>query len=301
MKLINREENGIGLRVVSYSGLEVFYGVLRATHLFPNVMVGLATLVFGFVATRGQPDAISLLRVWLVVMSGHAAIGLLNDYLDRERDAIAQPDKPIPSGLVPARLVRNLIVGLLVLQTGLALTLPPGAIMLAGVATVSGLLYDLRLKDSYLSWVPYFLSFTSYLLFVWTALDRFNPLLLWLYPPALLLTIGINLANALPDIESDREKHDSHGLAHRLGSQRALGMCWLLFGLAPLFCLGMSLWLPVNRAWCWPFGFVALLVALSSIFLYRRLPLATGLEMVWKLNMVATFLTASGWLAALTL
>ena len=53
-------------------------------------MVGCATIVFGFVATGGQPDGLALLRAWLVVMCGHAAIGLANDYVDRNRDALTR-------------------------------------------------------------------------------------------------------------------------------------------------------------------------------------------------------------------
>ncbi len=283
------------------SALDTLSGLLRATHLFPNVLVGVATVVFGFVATRGQPDFGLLARTWGVVMCGHASIGLLNDYLDRERDAITQPDKPIPSGLVSAQLVRNIVIGLLLFGTGLALTLQPGAALLALVATTSGLLYDLRLKDSYLSWVPYLLSFSTYPLFVWAALGRFEPMLTWLYPPALLLTIGINLANALPDIESDRAEHASRGLAHLLGTRRTLLACWLLFSLAPLLCLLVSLWLPLNRVWLWPCGLLAILIVGLSLFVQRRWPGPAGLEMVWKLSCISTFLTAAGWLTTLTL
>ena len=283
------------------SALSTIYAVLRATHLFPNVLVALATVVLGLVATRGQPDPGLLARAWAVVMCGHASIGLLNDYLDRERDALTQPYKPIPSGLVSAGLVRNLIIGLLALGAILALTLAPGAALLAFAATTSGLLYDFLLKDSYLSWVPYLISFSTYPLFVWAALGRFVPVLIWLYPPALLLTIGINLANTLPDIETDRDQHASRGLAHVLGVRRALLACWLLFILTPLFCILLSLALPVNRTWAWVSASLALAVVGLSIILYRRKPGPAGLQVVWKLTSFSALLTGVGWLAALSL
>src|SRR5690242_3460894 len=163
--------------------MNTIVGILRATHLFPNIMVAIATLVFGFVATNGQPDAGALARTWLVVMCGHAAIGLTNDYLDRNRDALTQSDKPIPSGQVSPDLVFWVAIGLLVAQVALYFTLPLGAALLAFGATASGLLYDLRLKDTILSWTPYFISFSTYILFLWAALGRFEPVLLWLYPP----------------------------------------------------------------------------------------------------------------------
>jgi 4-hydroxybenzoate polyprenyltransferase len=279
----------------------VVWGVLRATHLFPNIMVGCATIVFGFVATGGQPDGLALLRAWLVVMCGHAAIGLANDYVDRNRDALTQPDKPIPSGDISPGLAFWLVVILLAAQVALYFTLSPGAALLAFAATASGFLYDLRLKDTILSWAPYFISFSTYILFLWAALGRFEPLLLWLYPPAFLLTIGINLANALPDIDNDRKRHGSKGLAHRFGTRRTRLLCWLLFALAPLLCLGLSAVLSVNRVYIEIFGICALAVVLVNILLFRRVPRPQALELTWKLCCLSTFCTAAGWLAALSL
>jgi 4-hydroxybenzoate polyprenyltransferase len=281
--------------------MNTLVGVLRATHLFPNIMVAIATLVFGFVATGGQPDMGALARTWLVVMCGHAAIGLTNDYVDRNRDALTQPDKPIPSGQLSPDLAFWLIIVLLTAQVALYFTLPLGAALLAFGATASGLLYDLRLKDTYLSWTPYFISFSTYILFLWAVLGRFEPVLLWLYPPALLLTIGINLANALPDIETDRTRHASKGLAHRLGTRKTRLACWLLFSIAPLLCLGLSQVLPVNRIFIEILGIFALVVVLVNILLYRRLPRPQALEVTWKLCCVSAFCTAAGWLAALSL
>lgn len=281
--------------------MNTLVGVLRATHLFPNIMVGVATLILGFIATGGQPDGWTLARTWLVVMCGHAAIGLTNDYLDRNRDALTQPDKPIPSGQITPDLASGLAIALLIIQVALYFTLPVGAALLAFAATASGLLYDLRLKDTYFSWVPYFISFSTYPIFLWAALGKFEPVLLWLYPPALLLTIGINLANALPDIAADRTRHASRGLAHRLGSRKTRLACWLLFSLAPLLCLALSRVLPVNRNWIEPLGILALGVVLVNMLLYRRLPRPQGLELTWKLSCVSTFCTAIGWLAALSL
>lgn len=271
------------------------------THFFPTVMVLTATLVFGYVASKGAPDWGQLARVWLVVLCGHCAIGIANDYLDRKRDAIAQPYKPIPSGLVTENFAFWLLVGLLVSGALLALTLPFPAALLALVCTASGLLYDFRLKDSYLSWVPYLLSFSSFPLFVWAGVNHFEPNLLWLYPPALFLVIGINLANSLPDIDTDKDKHDSRGLGHLLGTRRALLVLWALFSAAPLICLGLSLYLPVNRMLAWPFSILALLAVGASFVAPRLRPGRAGLVLVWQLTTFATLFVAVGWLGALTL
>jgi 4-hydroxybenzoate polyprenyltransferase len=275
--------------------------VLKMTHLFPTVMVLTATVIFGFVASRGQVDWGLFVRVWLVVLCGHSSIGIANDYLDRERDAIAQPYKPIPGGLVSANFAVGLLVGLLLTGAVIALTLPLAATLLAVVCTASGLLYNFFLKDSYLSWVPYLLSFSSFPIFVWAGLDKFQADLLWLYPPALFLVIGINLANSLPDIDTDLKEHGSRGLGHLLGTRRALVALWVLFGAAPLLCLGLSFFIPVNRLLAWPACALALLLVAASLVAPRLRPGRPGLTLVWQLTTLATFFVAIGWLGALTL
>ncbi len=276
-------------------------GVLRMTHLFPTLMVLVATFIFGLVASKGQLDWANFGRVWLVVLCGHSAIGIANDYLDRQRDAIAQPYKPIPSGLVHERFAFWLLVGLLLTATLTALTLPVGAALLALVCTGSGLMYDFLLKDSYLSWIPYLLSFSSFPLFVWAGLNRFEASLLWLYPPALLLVIGINLANSLPDIDTDLAEHGSRGLGHLLGTHRALRVIWILFTAAPLLCLALSLIISVNRVLAWPACVLALVAVIVSYFAPRLRPGRPGLTLVWQLTTFSTLFVAVGWLAALTL
>jgi len=281
--------------------LQKLLGVLRLTHLFPTTMVLVATVVFGFVASKGQVEWSIFGRVWLVVLCGHSAIGITNDYLDRQRDALAQPYKPIPSGLVSPGFARWLLVGLLTVGIITAATLPVPAALLALVCTGSGMLYDFYLKDSYLSWVPYLLSFSSFPLFVWAGLERFEADLLWLYPPALLLVIGINLANSLPDIDTDLREHGSSGLGHLLGTHRALYVTWALFLAAPLLCLLLSFFIPVNRMLAWPACGLALLTVCASFFAVKLRPGRPGLALVWQLTTFSTLFVAVGWLGALTL
>lgn len=276
-------------------------GVLRMTHFFPNVMVLTATLVLELVASRGTLEAGRLLTVWLVVLCGHCAIGITNDYLDRERDAIAQPYKPIPSGLVSAVFTRNLIIGLLLAEAVLAVTLGIGPALLALVATASGMLYNIYLKDSYLSWVPYLLSFTTLPLFIWAGLHQFEARLLWMYPPATLLFIGVNLANSLPDITSDQNFHQSKGLGHLLGLDKTLWVLRLIYLATPLLCLGMTWVVSYNRQIFYPVAIIAWLMALLTFLIFWQRRDRTSLVRIWQLLSGATFLVGVGLLAALAL
>ena len=74
-------------------------GQWRIVHPFPTVAVTAAAAGFGWLAA-GR-DAPGLLLLAGAVFASQVAIGSLNDYLDRDHDAVEQPEKPIPSGLLP--------------------------------------------------------------------------------------------------------------------------------------------------------------------------------------------------------
>jgi len=73
----------------------------------------------------------------------------LNDYADRDLDAVERPERPIPSGRVRPRQALGLAAGLTVAGLGLA-TVSAGPRVLPLAATLGGVVwaYDLALKDT---------------------------------------------------------------------------------------------------------------------------------------------------------
>lgn len=66
-----------------------------------NVVTALANILAGYaIVGRGRPEALP----WLLAATGGLYAGgiVLNDYFDREVDAAERPERPIPSGRVPA-------------------------------------------------------------------------------------------------------------------------------------------------------------------------------------------------------
>lgn len=125
--------------------------VLRLARI-PNVFTAFANVVAGiFLARGGQFQGGDLL---LVAASGALYLGgmVLNDFFDRQVDAVERPDRPIPSGAVSPRAAAVLGFGLLgagVLMAGLY-----GARTLAVAVVLAGaiLLYDGRVKGT--AWGP---------------------------------------------------------------------------------------------------------------------------------------------------
>ena len=94
------------------------------------------------------------------MLTGQLSIGWCNDLVDRERDlAAGRRDKPLVTGIVRPRAVA-LCCGLAAsacVPLSLASGWQAGLAHLAGVA--GGWAYDLGLKRTWWSWLPYAVSF----------------------------------------------------------------------------------------------------------------------------------------------
>jgi geranylgeranylglycerol-phosphate geranylgeranyltransferase len=102
------------------------------------IAAGALTFIGAFVAgglDSVTPMAIAITATVLATGAGNA----INDYFDREIDAINQPDRPIPRGAVGARAALVYSLVLFGVASGITLLLPPLAIAIA-VADLAALI-----------------------------------------------------------------------------------------------------------------------------------------------------------------
>jgi len=111
----------------------------------PNVVTAIADVLAGYaVAGRGQASRLP----WLIAATVCLYAGgvVLNDYFDRAVDGSERPERPIPSGRVPA--ARAAVLGGALLASGVALAC--GATRLSGIVALGlaacVLLYDAAAK-----------------------------------------------------------------------------------------------------------------------------------------------------------
>jgi 4-hydroxybenzoate polyprenyltransferase len=191
--------------------------LLHAAPAFTVVAVGLA---FGLVAGRDdqRPGRLALLA-GLLACNQYAA-GALNDAVDAPVDAAAGRGKPIQAGAISRRAVAVLAVAAGIASLGFGLALGPAtfALAVAGLACAWG--YDLWLKGTAASALPFAFAVPLVPLFGYGAAGRFPPVLWWAWPIGALLAVAVNLADSLPDVERDRAT-GVQGLAVRLGARRA--------------------------------------------------------------------------------
>jgi len=211
-------------------------GLLRAAHAPPAAAV--TVLVTALAAAWGRDPGGTVL-VALAVLSGQLSVGWSNDVIDLRRDlAAGRLDKPLVTGVVPARVVAVAAGCSLLLCVPLSLARDPlaGAAHLAGVAAAWA--YNLGVKRTVLSWLPYALGFALLPAFVTLGLPGQPRPPLWLLGAGALLGVGAHAANVLPDIDADLAA-GVRGLPQRLGRRgaRLLGAS-ALAGASVLLVLG---------------------------------------------------------------
>ncbi|MER7516729.1 UbiA family prenyltransferase [Streptomyces sp. NPDC126499] len=200
-------------------------GLLKACHPLPSATVtGLATLLaaafgLGLGSAAGTVAAVA---------AGQLSIGWCNDRLDLRRDrAAGRRDKPLATGAArPGTVGTAACLALLAcVPLSLACGLLAGVVHLGCVA--AGWAYNLWLKRTVLSWLPYALAFGLLPAFLTLTLPGRPWPPLWLTVAAALLGTGAHFANVLPDLDDDLAG-GVRGLPHRMGRRGSVASAAVL-------------------------------------------------------------------------
>jgi geranylgeranylglycerol-phosphate geranylgeranyltransferase len=279
-------------------------GFLLVTHPIPSALYVVGVGLFAWLASASSHRALdpgALARVLLGMACAQAAIGSTNDYCDRALDTASKPSKPIVRGLITADqallLAAACSAALLLLFAPLGLP----ALVLGLLVEGLGLAYDLGFKGTPVSGLLYAVYFPLIPLLAWVVFGRWQPFLWWLLPLGAALGIAMNVANSLPDLESDIAQ-GVRGLPHLLGLRRGLAVAWG----APLAVLALLWILALTRAvparldgLLVASGAGALSVALAA-GLYARDPRPATLRLTFIIQALGVVALAVGWLAAVT-
>lgn len=163
------------------------------------VFVALAGL-----AGRHAPDATRILQLVGTMLPIQLCIGVINDVVDFPADSVAQPYKPLVRGVVPRSTAVWIGVGLGAIGLASAATINLATLGLGTAALGAGLSYDLGLRRTVLSWVPWWGGMAVLPLASYASAGAIPSRLLVLIPLSALIATGLQLANALPDIDTDR-------------------------------------------------------------------------------------------------
>ncbi len=216
-------------------------GVLLLASSHPEPAAAVTTLSAALAASAGR-TAWGVVAVAVAVAAGQLSVGWCNDYVDRERDAASgRPDKPVARGEVSPQLVRWAAGIALVAVVPLSLLSGWRAMLVHGAAVGLAWAYDLGLKATAWSVVPYTIAFGLLPVFVVLGLPG-APLPPWWAPLAgALLGAGAHFANTLPDLADDLAT-GVRGLPHRIGAPASrLLSAVLLLGASVVLAFGPGL------------------------------------------------------------
>jgi 4-hydroxybenzoate polyprenyltransferase len=159
--------------------------------------------------------AVEVALVAATVLSGQLTVGWVNDVVDRHRDKqVGRTDKPIALGWIDPGTVTfaTACVVLLVVPLSVANGTYAGIAYLAAVA--SAWLYSLWFRRTWLSWLPYAVSFGLLPAFLsYGGLGggmHGGPPTIAMTVLAALLGIGVHFLTCLPDLVEDKETGVRH-------------------------------------------------------------------------------------------
>lgn len=203
----------------------------------PSVLTTLAAV--GFAIIFGIP--LGDRRLWwiaAIMLLVQFSISALNEWADRDLDARAGRRRPIPLGLLSARSAA--LIGVAFAGAALLLSLLSGFGPLAFAAVVVGVAcgwtYDVKLKRTPLSFLPFAVAFP--LIPLWTAIIAERPLqsLTLLLLGGVPIATAIHLADAIPDRGRD-EAAGVRTLAVALGRPGGEIAAALLLGIGSLVAI----------------------------------------------------------------
>ena len=247
------------------SSSQLVRGLVLSCHPLPSVAV--TTLAAGLAALAGLSVGRAAL-VTAAVFTGQLSIGWSNDYLDAERDrAVRRSDKPVAVGAVAPRVAGIAAVAALIVTIALSAALgwPGGAAAL--VIVLCGWIYNLGLKGTALSWLPYAIAFGMLPAVATLSASPSRWPAAWALSAGALLGVAAHLANVLPDLREDVAT-GIRGLPHRLGARAtALTAAAILLAASAAILFG-----PGGRAGLWGWvGFLAavLVAGVAATAAYR--------------------------------
>jgi geranylgeranylglycerol-phosphate geranylgeranyltransferase len=252
-------------------GIGAVMGSVRLIRPVNSAMMGLAVMIGVFMASR-EASWISHILGFSVGFLLTAGTMCINDYYDREIDAVNVPDRPIPSGQVTPGYALRLGVILAALGVAASASINPPSLMIAAASAALMAYYNAHGKHTGLPGnLIVSLCVSLPFLFGGAVAGRISGVLIVFSLMAFLANTGREITKGIADVEGDR-RSGVKTLAVRYGSRTA-GKAAALFYLA---AVAVS---PIPLALKWLSPIYGLIVAGADAgFLHSSIRLLRGVS-----------------------
>jgi 4-hydroxybenzoate polyprenyltransferase len=186
---------------------------MRAAHFGPTVLVTSIALYIAY----SQFSLVGAAQVAIAIFTGQLVVGWSNDVIDFQLDRAAnRVKKPLVSGEITIDLLKKLIPIALLSATVISFIGPLGLLgtLVHLLGLLSATLYNLKLKSTIFSPMPYIISFGALPWAIFLAAGTTPPL--WLYLALALFTTAFHFLNVVKDLQWDIEQ-GVLGLPQRIG------------------------------------------------------------------------------------
>lgn len=217
--------------------------LVRAAH--PKLGVVSALGLAGAAALSGRTTG-AVVMVLITALVGQAILGWFNDLVDRRRDAAdSREGKPIAQGLIAPGDVAFVMACAVLVVIPLAFSHGTWAGISYLASLLVGLVGNVVLRRSLLSWLPWAVGFGLYPAFLsyggWAGIGRETPPEIPVTVLAALLGVCVHFLVSLPGLVRDNENGLCHlplRIALRIGAPRLL---WATTAVTVLVLAGLLL------------------------------------------------------------
>jgi len=202
-------------------------GLLKASHFGPTVLV----VSISFILSRTQFSTSDSLFIALAILLGQFVVGWTNDLVDFPTDKAAlRLKKPLVAGTITVATLRICIgialLGALIVSLLSPLGVSGSAIHFLGLLSATA--YNLKLKSTLFSVVPYMISFGALPWAIYVAAETSPPI--WIVLGFILIASAFHFLNVLKDMESDVGL-GILGLPQVIGRKKSVAVAIILIGL----------------------------------------------------------------------
>ncbi len=201
-------------------------GYITIVHPFPSVAMTLTALVLSLPLNKSY-SLNKFLVFGLIILLENFIVGLVNDLRDFRYDKAVKPYKPLVAGKITSLDAKILLFLFLIL---LALTFTEfnfviDSIFLLGLGC--GLSYDLVLKITPFSFVPYTIAMPTLAIAARLVNGNLPVLLLWICPLGALMSVALHLTNQMNKAE-ESNKSGEHNILQIIGVKNGQLLCVLV-------------------------------------------------------------------------
>ena len=193
-------------------------GLLRASHLGPNLLVTFISLFFAQLYWWEGPALV----ITFGVFCGQLVVGWSNDIIDYKDDLLhKRQKKPLISGQISLKLLQNSLRVMLPLAIVINLFGPLGFVGggLSVLAIGLAVAYNFYFKFTIFSWLPFAIAFGS--LPSCMALSKGQAPELWMWLGGALLGTAAHFLNVIKDMDQDQAS-GIKGLPQRVGTKASV-------------------------------------------------------------------------------